>query len=118
MKKHALDSFRTPPERLNCAQAVLHGYQAVSGNRTLALRDFKSLGGGRAPGGLCGALHAACCVLPEAKEFLEGEFVRRMGSAQCRELKASHAHACAVCVETAAELLAYALAKNAGAKAE
>jgi hypothetical protein len=59
MKEHALKVFRQPPERLNCAQAVLHAWREVAGDTSIALADLKPFGGGRAPDGLCGALRAA-----------------------------------------------------------
>ena len=63
MKEHALKVFRQPPERLNCAQSVLYAWREVSGDTSIALADLKPFGGGRAPGGLCGALHTACMVV-------------------------------------------------------
>ena len=39
IKDQALAVFRRPPERLNCAQAVLHAYREVSG-RPLASASF------------------------------------------------------------------------------
>ncbi len=83
MKKHALAVFRQPPERLNCAQAVLHAWREVSGDTTLALSDLKALGGGRAPAGICGALHAACLVAPGRTEALKAAFGDRLGSIYC-----------------------------------
>jgi hypothetical protein len=70
MKEHALKVFRQPPVRLNCAQAVLHAWREVSGDTSIALVDLKPFGGGRAPEGLCGALHAACMVAPSQAEAL------------------------------------------------
>jgi hypothetical protein len=105
MKHPALDAFRRPPLQHNCAQAVLHGYQAVSGDRTLAVEDFAGLGGGRAPEGLCGALYAATRIAPLATDALKKEFVRRTGSITCKELKGCLRQPCVVCVATAAELL-------------
>ena len=80
MKKHALKVFRQPPERLNCAQSVLHAWREVSDDTGIALADLKPFGGGRAPDGLCGALHAACMVAPGRAEALKQNFAARLGS--------------------------------------
>jgi hypothetical protein len=105
MKHRALAVFRQPPERLNCAQSVLHAFREVAGETTHALADFKPFGGGRAPDGLCGALHAACAVVPDKSEELKARFAARMGSVFCRELRATKLHPCEVCVSHAADLL-------------
>jgi hypothetical protein len=105
MKEHALKVFRQPPERLNCAQAVLHAWREVSGDTSIALADLRPFGGGRAPDGHCGALHAACLVAPGQAEALKLNFAARLGSIYCRELRAAKVHSCETCVVQAAELL-------------
>lgn len=105
MKEHALRVFRQPPERLNCAQSVLQAWRAVSGDTSIALADFKPLGGGRAPDGLCGALHAACMIAPGQAEALKQNFATRLGSLYCKELRAANVHPCETCVSQATELL-------------
>jgi hypothetical protein len=105
MKHRALATFRQAPQRLNCAQAVLHAFQEATGKTNFALADFKPLGGGRAPDGLCGALHAACAVVPDKAERLKSRFAARLGSVFCRELRAARRHPCEVCVSHAADLL-------------
>jgi hypothetical protein len=105
MKELALKVFRQPPERLNCAQSVVHAWREVSGDAAIALADFKSLGGGRAPGGLCGALHAACVIAPERAESMKQHFAARLGSLYCKELRAAKVHPCESCVAQATELL-------------
>jgi hypothetical protein len=105
MKKLALKVFRQPPERLNCAQAVLHAWREVSGDTSIPLADLKPFAGGRAPAGLCGALHTACLVAPRQAETLKSAFAARLGSLYCKELRAAGDHRCAACVAEAAELL-------------
>ncbi|MGA2854633.1 MAG: hypothetical protein ABSE90_10960 [Verrucomicrobiota bacterium] len=105
MKEHALKVFRQPPERLNCAQAVLYAWREVSGDTSIALADLKQCGGGRAPDGLCGALHAACVIAPDQAESLKQNFAARLGSLYCKELRAAKVHPCETCVGLAAELL-------------
>ncbi|HTI99125.1 MAG TPA: C-GCAxxG-C-C family protein [Dongiaceae bacterium] len=109
MKHHALSSFHQPPFQYNCAQAVLHGYQTVTGDRVLSVADFKPFGGGRAPEGLCGALYAATRIAPHAAETLKAEFARRTGATTCRVLKGQLHHPCPACVSTAVELLETAI---------
>jgi hypothetical protein len=105
MKEHALAVFRKDPERLNCAQSVLHAWREVSGDTTLALADLKPFGGGRAPEGLCGALHAACLIAPAKADQLKTHFAARMGSLYCKELRAAKVHPCEACVAQSAELI-------------
>lgn len=105
MKDHALTVFRRPPERLNCAQSVLLAYGEACGNQAAPLADFKPFGGGRAPGGLCGAVHAACVLAPAKAEVLLSKFAQQLGSVRCKELRANRTHRCETCVATAAELL-------------
>jgi hypothetical protein len=112
MKKHALEHFRRPPERLNCAQAVLFAYQKVSGDAALSISDMKALGGGRAPGGLCGALHTACTVVPERAESLKARFAEITGSVLCRAIREANRHSCEVCVSESAQLLEEELGLN------
>jgi len=106
MKEHALAAFRQPPLRLNCAQSVLHGYQQVSKDISLSIDEMKAFGGGRAPGGLCGALHAACSIAPAKSDELKAQFQNQLGSVLCKELRAKKQHPCEVCVACASELLA------------
>jgi len=105
MKNHALQVFRQPPEHLNCAQSVLHAWREVTGDTSIAVAGLKPLGGGRAPDGLCGALHAACLAAPDRAEALKANFARRLGSLYCKELRAAKVHPCETCVSQAAELL-------------
>lgn len=94
-------------ERHNCAQSIFRGFQEVRAvpEQTIALA--KGLGGGWAPEGRCGALHAAMELAadPEAKERLIRAFVERAGSETCREIKKSRKLSCEECVRVAAEEL-------------
>jgi hypothetical protein len=106
MKTHALSVFRKSPERLNCAQAVLHAWQAVTGDTRIALAELKPFGGGRAPEGICGALYGACVAAPHRAAALRSGFAARLGSVHCKTLRTGGDHACQECVAYAAELLA------------
>ena len=101
MKTHALAVFHRPPERLNCAQAVLAAYQHATGDRSIPISDFKPHGGGRAPGGRCGALHAACALAPAHADAIQKDFVAQIGARDCAKIS----RPCPDCVGTAAGLL-------------
>jgi hypothetical protein len=105
MKTHALAVFRKSPERLNCAQSVLHAWRVVTGDTSLALAKLKPFGGGRAPDGLCGALYAACLIVPERTDALKQHFAARLDSVYCKELRTAKVHPCETCVAQATELL-------------
>ena len=105
MKEHALSVFRKGPERLNCAQSVLYAWREVSGDISIPLADVKPFGGGRAPDGLCGALHTACLVASDQAEALKQNFAARLGSLYCKDLRAAKVHPCETCVTQATDLL-------------
>lgn len=102
MKQHASTVFHRPPERLNCAQAVLDAFQTITGKHVAPVAEYKAFGGGRAPGGECGALYAACQAMPEAAADFRAAFSSRAGTTLCKELDALP---CRECVAFAAELL-------------
>ena len=105
MKEHALKVFRQPPDRLNCAQSVLHAWREVVGDTALAVADLKPAGAGRAPEGLCGAVYAACVLAPDRASELKAAFAAGVGSPYCKDIRAAKEHSCAECVAEAAELL-------------
>jgi hypothetical protein len=91
----------------NCCQAVLQAFQEhcqVGDDRIAAAR---MAGAGRAPGGRCGALHAAFDLLgPEHHAAVEAAFVSRTGAAACREIRKLRRASCNECVGEAARLVA------------
>ena len=88
----------------NCAQSVASAWEIKTGERTS--EDFTSCGSGRAPGGLCGALHAACIISGEKSETLKEKFsVFSGGHVKCRDIRLAGKVKCAECVSHAAELL-------------
>lgn len=105
MRRHALSVFHKPPENWNCAQAVLDAWQGLSGRTVAPVDSFRAHGGGRAPGGECGALYAACMAVPEAAEELREAFAVRAGATTCRALKGERRLPCTECVGIAADLL-------------
>lgn len=100
-KEKSLAFFRTPPHNYNCAQTIAAGF-----GREDLIESFKLCGGGRAPEGLCGALHAALALAPENRraELLEA-FRAKNGATTCRSLKQECRVPCPQCVASAAELL-------------
>ena len=100
MKNKALELFCAIPKTHNCAQAVACGCGHCEWKETLA-----SCGGGRAPEGRCGALHAAMLLAENdtVREEIRKGFVSENGSEFCHELKAAGVP-CAKCVECAAAL--------------
>ena len=95
MKDKALELFSSIPRTHNCAQAVACG----CGHCELK-EELSSCGGGRAPEGRCGALHAAMLLVqePSDAEKIRQEFIEANTSEFCHELKAA-AIPCHKCVE-------------------
>ncbi|MEG1479814.1 MAG: hypothetical protein RSD41_02285 [Kiritimatiellia bacterium] len=93
--------FTAIPKRHNCAQAVTAG----CGGDTDTIAEMASCGGGRAPGGLCGALHAAINICPDHAEAIKAEFIKTAGALTCREIKSGKQTPCPSCVEIAASLV-------------
>jgi hypothetical protein len=102
--KTAVEYYQAPGHPYNCAQAVALG----AGYENL-VDELKCCGGGRAEGGICGALHTALLLSnPQQHEQIKAEFCRQAGALTCREIKGAAATPCSACVEIAAALLAEA----------
>ena len=92
--------------RGNCAQSVVHAWDEKHPDRQAGVAAFAPCGGGRAPGGLCGALHAGCALAGDAAETIKREFSEKSGGVlTCREVRAAKKLTCNECVGLAAELL-------------
>lgn len=103
---NALEYFQMTPHK-NCAQSVAMGCGFPELEEELA-----ACGGGRAPGGRCGALHAALRITPEDKhEAIIKGFVAETGSELCKEIKTVCKTPCTKCVEVAAALAEKELGK-------
>lgn len=91
----------------NCAQSVAHAWNEAHPDRPADVDAFSCCGGGRAPGGLCGALHAGCVLAGEsAAESVKRAFAEKSGGfLTCREVRAARKLTCNECVGLAAELL-------------
>jgi hypothetical protein len=104
--RRAIAAFKT--ERLNCAQSILRAFQAERGIPEDAVQQAVQLGHGRAEGGCCGALHAACELAEDevGSSSLRTAFVAKTGSEKCRDIRKSRTLSCEQCVRLAAELVA------------
>ncbi len=105
--KKAVDYFHKEPEKLNCAQAVLKAWQEDFGISDETIEEFRQWGGGRAQGGVCGALFAADYLLAKEGEKLsiKEPFVAKAGFSTCALLKSSGRVPCTTCVNIADELV-------------
>ncbi len=104
MEQHARHVFRQPPARLNCAQAVASAWAAKTGQNAHLVEELAGCGGGGAPGGVCGALHAVQRILTDgtARQQAETAFAAAAGGAlDCRGIRNARV-ACAECVGFAA----------------
>ncbi|MGN0866574.1 MAG: hypothetical protein ACI4SG_02710 [Oligosphaeraceae bacterium] len=93
--------FTAPGHPYNCAQSV-----ALGNGREELVEELSRCGGGRAPEGICGALHAALLLAPEEERpALQEAFRKEAGALTCREIKGGALTPCVQCVEIAAALL-------------
>lgn len=106
MPSQAITVFRRPPERLNCAQAVLHAAREAE-HTVCELEELSSAGGGRAPEGTCGALYAALSLASDeqGRVFMKQAFEEIAGATTCHVIRKGKLLSCEHCVATAAELL-------------
>lgn len=100
----ATDTFRNPQFGHNCAQAVANKYRDLYSDKDI-VSTYAPYVGGRAPGGLCGALFAAKEALPEHAKKIEEEFIKLCGAVTCRDIKTQNKTPCTVCVDTADKLV-------------
>lgn len=93
--------------KLNCAQAILKAFQPAFGTSDAEIEAFKGTGGGKALGGVCGALHAARHLLgdPALARKLEAGFEREAGAVSCKNIRKLKKLACGECVALAARFL-------------
>lgn len=105
--KRAVEAYTR--ERMNCAQSVLRAYQQTHAVTEEQIAAAKAHGGGRAEGGLCGALHAALLLAktPEQQQQIRAGFAREAGAETCKGIKGAggSGYPCKDCVALAARLL-------------
>lgn len=94
-------------EKMNCAQAILRGFQEPGQVSEEIINNARKLGGGRAEGGVCGALYSADLLAENesVKQNLHERFISLAGSEKCREIRKIGRLACSGCVELAASVL-------------
>ena len=97
-RNHYLGKENCP--RLNCAQAVLAGFDTPEN----IIDEFTLYGSGNAPDGWCGAAYATAYLLKN-KAFVEKYFTEKAGSVKCQEIRANKKLSCIGCVEKSAELV-------------
>lgn len=99
------EHFHALPNNFNCAQAVLKGFQNEFGITDNEIEEYRAWGGGRAEGGVCGAIFAAKRLLKEKGIELSAEFDAFAGGHLCTEIKGKK-FTCAEYVRIADELVA------------
>lgn len=94
-------------EKMNCAQSILRGFRESFQVPEETIAEAKKWGGGRAEGGLCGALHSACRLTSDenVRETLHERFRSEAGSDRCREIRKLGRLSCGECVALAATVL-------------
>jgi hypothetical protein len=112
MKQSAVEHYQS--RRGNCAQSVALAWKDKKQPESDHHIRFSGCGGGQAPEGLCGALHAACELGGEQhKEALKEKFSRlAAGHATCREIRRNRVMPCSECVAIAAGLLEELIKEN------
>jgi hypothetical protein len=89
----------------NCAMAVAAAWLDAHQGNPGEVEKFRTCGGGRAEGGLCGALYAAIQYRPDKKDELIQEFRKRCNGILCSEIRPLQTLTCNDRVSIAAELL-------------
>jgi hypothetical protein len=80
--------FHVLPEKLNCAQSVLKGFQKEFNIPDSEIEEYRAWGGGRAEGNMCGALFAAERLLRQiGKGSVVEEFRQKAGGVLCADIK-------------------------------
>ena len=97
--------FHKQPENLNCAQAILKGFQKEFDITDNEIEEYRAWGGGRAQDGICGALFSAERLLRQAgKPGISEEFNKMAGGIHCLSIKKTK-FPCIDCVRIADELI-------------
>lgn len=103
-EKKAVENFEN---KNNCVVSILKAFRDEFALSDQDIENHKNQSGGRAEGGLCGALYAAKTLLgdEDKKESLEKQFSLITGSPKCREIKSLKKTSCKECVGIAAKIL-------------
>jgi len=94
-------------DRYNCAQAIMRAFRDRLSVSEEAIKACRKFGGGRAEGGVCGAVHAAHMLIedPEIVRKLDDLFFCQAGSVKCREIRKLKKLSCVECVDLTAEIM-------------
>lgn len=104
-------TFHNPQYGHNCAQAVAYKNVRLFPDESV-VAEYKAYGGGRAEGGVCGALYAAMQALPEKADEIKARFTERVGDWRCKEIKQRMQTPCAECCDIADEVLNAVIAEG------
>ncbi len=95
--------------KLNCCQAVVAAFAEKFSVGADTIAQFSAYGGGKAPGGLCGAYYAARFILERKQgdkaDQCESEFLSKAGATTCKEIRRLKRLTCLGCVQAAAECI-------------
>lgn len=99
--------FHNASNNWNCAQSVHKSQQELTGLTDDEIElTYRSKGGGRAEGGMCGAIYAASSLInAEHSAQLIETFRQRAGGLTCAELKGKYNRPCSALVDMAQEIL-------------
>ncbi len=105
MKKAAAENYKN--RKGNCAQAVALAWTENKQPEADHHARFSGSGSGKAPDGLCGALHAACELAGEThKDTVKEQFSQLAdGHITCKGIRQNRIMPCSDCVANAAEIL-------------
>ena len=94
----------------NCAQAVAAAFKEHCSITEALIESLGSYGSGKAPDGLCGALHAAKVLFEKHSPHIfikcHKALVEAAGSAHCIDIRKNKRLSCLGCVEKIAEVIA------------
>jgi len=105
MKRLASEYFKN--SQGNCAQAVVTAWHKKTSKNADLVEELSNSGHGRAPDGLCGALHAIHRLVDQnSAAKLNIKFKDAAGGySKCWEIRTAKTLQCTECVEVAADLL-------------
>ncbi|MDY6121572.1 MAG: C-GCAxxG-C-C family (seleno)protein [Porphyromonas sp.] len=115
-KTKAEEFFHNKPNNWNCCQSVLKRFQNEINLDDEAIElHYRPCGGGRAEGGLCGALYAAEELMKKYElPSLKDSFRQVAGGLTCRELKTELKYPCVEAVRLAERLVEDRLSAERG----
>lgn len=93
--------------RGSCAKSVAAAWGEALGGNGDPTREFEGCGGGKAPGGTCGALYAAMRLAgPSDSEAVRKRFAEGAGGmTRCSDIKGNKILPCLGCIGLAARIL-------------